>query len=282
MHPIIAFAASLLPLTATGASSAPETYKDEHLQAALISAQTALVPGSTAMIGLHLAHAPHWHTYWINPGDSGLATKLAWTLPPGYRAGDIQWPTPQRLTQGRIYDFGYTGNTLLPVALQVPEDARPGTIAHLQVEARWLVCREQCIPGKTKLKLDLPIGPSAAHGRRAAPLFRRTRAAQPKTAAWQGRATLYGDQVDVSLIAAGIPADARLDAFAQTEQVVANAPPRITRSGRRIDLRFAKNEYYVSAPPRLTLLLVAMHGKRRHAYRIDVPFVVADKTQPSS
>jgi len=280
MHQIIALAASVVPLLVAGTPAGTATYKDDHLQAALVSAQMALVPGQTALLGVYLQHAPHWHTYWINPGDSGLPTRLQWTLPPGYRTGDIQWPTPQRLTQGDIHDFGYIGDALLPVPLLVPADAKPGTTVHLQVEAKWLVCHERCIPGKAHLSLELPIRGETGQDPRTASLFEQARIRQPRDVAWKANAHLRGDTVAVSLAGAGIPADAKLDAFAQTTQVVANAPPHIERHGNRIDLRFAKNDYYASAPSRLTLVLTAAHGKQRSAYRVDLPFAAGDRPKP--
>ena len=51
--------------------------------------------GQPLWLGLQLTHQPEWHTYWLNPGDSGLPTVLEWTLPAGVTAGDIAWPTPK-------------------------------------------------------------------------------------------------------------------------------------------------------------------------------------------
>ena len=79
----------------------------EHVAVELIAERTALVPGGTAWLGLRLRHDPHWHTYWINPGDSGLETRLKWTLPPGFQAGAIAWPAPRRLAAGELTNFGY-------------------------------------------------------------------------------------------------------------------------------------------------------------------------------
>ena len=129
----------------------------DHLQIELVSENEALVPGQMAWLGLHLRHEPHWHTYWINPGDSGLPTRVRWTLPEGFTAEAIEWPAPSRFEIGGLYTFGYAGEQLLPVAIHVPADARPGAIASLAVDATWLICREECITGKARLDLDLPI-----------------------------------------------------------------------------------------------------------------------------
>ena len=53
--------------------------------------------GQPLWLGLQLQHQPGWHTYWRNPGDSGLATQLQWQLPPGMSAGDTVWPTPSMI-----------------------------------------------------------------------------------------------------------------------------------------------------------------------------------------
>jgi thiol:disulfide interchange protein DsbD len=77
------------------ASSAP--VKTGHVTAELVAEQQALVPGETATVALRLAIEPGWHTYWRNPGESGLPTTLEWRLPPGYAAGSIAWPAPRAL-----------------------------------------------------------------------------------------------------------------------------------------------------------------------------------------
>ena len=151
-----AIAASLLALlTAFGAARA-DPVRAAHLQAELAPQSTA-APGATVYIALHQIINSGWHTYWRNPGDSGQATTIAWTLPKGWSAGDIVWPLPQKLPLGPLMNYGYTGSVFLPVPLQVPSSARPGTTAHLSALAHFLVCQEVCIPADAKLELDLPI-----------------------------------------------------------------------------------------------------------------------------
>ena len=70
---------------------------------------------------------PGWHTYWINPGDAGAPTDIKWTLPPGWNAGAIQWPTPKRLPVGPLMDYGYEGTPWLLHQLTVPADAKQAT-----------------------------------------------------------------------------------------------------------------------------------------------------------
>jgi thiol:disulfide interchange protein/DsbC/DsbD-like thiol-disulfide interchange protein len=126
------------------------------VEAELIADQAAVVPGRVFRLGLRLKHDPHWHTYWRNPGDSGLPTRLSLTLPPGWTAGEVQWPAPQRIRVGPLANFGYDGELVLPIAIQPPARIA-GTEVHLEAGASWLVCRDICVPGEAALAVRLPV-----------------------------------------------------------------------------------------------------------------------------
>jgi thiol:disulfide interchange protein len=132
-----------------------------HVEVELVAQETSATPGGTVFVALRQTILKGWHTYWRNPGDSGEATQIVWTLPAGWKAGDIQWPAPQRLPVGPLMNFGYEGQVLLPVALQVPADAKPGRVT-LKAEITYLVCADICIPEDATLTLDLPVAASGA------------------------------------------------------------------------------------------------------------------------
>ncbi|HWL53234.1 MAG TPA: thioredoxin family protein [Chthoniobacteraceae bacterium] len=151
------------------------------VKAALLSETAKVVPGKTITVGVRLDIAKDWHVYWVNSGDSGIPTTITWELPPGWKAGPIQWPLPTRhLEPGDLVTFGYEGGseTLLMVDLTAPgEVSGPVTI---KAKAAWLVCKESCIPGSADLELTLPVGETAQPGTDAA-LFTTFRAQLPKT-----------------------------------------------------------------------------------------------------
>ena len=90
---------------------------------------------------------PQWHTYWINPGDAGLATMIKWTLPAGFSAGPIQWPTPEIHAMGPETTYGYGGDVYLLTSITPPAASATG-LFDIKAHAEWLVCQEECIPGK--------------------------------------------------------------------------------------------------------------------------------------
>jgi len=189
------------------------------------------------------------------------------------------WPAPQRFDVGGLFNFGYSGDALLPVQLDVPASAKPGSAVQLAVEARWLVCREECIPGKGMLALDLPIAAESAKNPRWQAAFAAARAAQPQSADWAGTADDRGDRIEVTLAGAELPSNLTLDAFVVQRQVVGYAPPQLSRGANALTLSFAKSEYFTSAPAALDLLLVAGAPPDTRAWSAHAPLVTA-KPQP--
>ena len=130
-----------------------------RITAELVSMTASATPGSTLILAVRQDIRPDWHTYWRNPGDSGGATTLSWHLPKGLEAGEIVWPTPERLPLSGLMNYGYEGVVYLPVPVAVPADAVPGEMLDLSVTALFLVCSaEMCVPDQLELALRLPVG----------------------------------------------------------------------------------------------------------------------------
>jgi len=152
---IVLALAALVLLGAGRVASAP--VQAENAEAELIARELALAPGEAAIIGLRIKHDPHWHTYWLNPGDSGMPTTIQWKLPAGIKAGQIQWPVPKRIPLPPMMNHGFEGEIVLPVEIRVPKDWPAGQEARLAARADWLICKDVCIPGGADLTLSLPV-----------------------------------------------------------------------------------------------------------------------------
>ena len=171
---------SAILLLAAAAPSPAQLHQGRKLvEASLLADTTAIVPGQPFRLGLHLRMAPGWHTYWENPGDSGLATTFDPQLPEGLTAGPITWPLPKRLVEpGDIQVYAYKGEVLL-VRTITPADAIDAAEITIPAKSSWLVCEEICIPGKADVQLTLPVAASAAPAN--ADLFAKFTALTPST-----------------------------------------------------------------------------------------------------
>lgn len=227
-------------------ATAASVVQTDQVRAALVAETASVHPGQTLTVGLHQKIIPHWHTYWSNPGDSGLATTLAWQLPPGASAGPIQWPIPNRFTQGPVTNHGYADEVTLLSQVKVPPDAKPGQPLVLQAKASWLVCAEVCIPQSGQLSLsvpvvakDEPLGPSHA-------LILQARAQLPSQPSWAVGAALKGAQLVLSLPPKVHQGEGRLkDAWfypAEWGHVAHNAPQPLGIEAEQLSLALTPGE----------------------------------------
>ena len=191
---------SLWPALALAAPGAVVT--TPQVRAELVAhAPDGVAAGKPLWLALKIDHQPHWHTYWKNPGDSGLPTTLQWTLPAGMAAGPIQWPTPVRLPIGPLMNYGFEGTLLLPVAVTVPAGFNTEALA-VKLHAEWLVCKDVCIPESGDFELQLPAqAATAGH----AALFEAARAAVPQPVVG-AQATAAVEGSALVLRVAGLPA----------------------------------------------------------------------------
>ena len=221
------------PLLAAAQPGAGATVTTEQVRAELLAhAPEGVEPGKPLWVGLRIAHIPHWHTYWKNPGDSGLPTALAFTLPPGLVAGEVAWPVPKRLPVGPLVNYGYENEVLLPVPLTVTPAFKPSPLASevtIKLHASWLVCEKECIPQEGDFALKVPLrGSTALNG----PAFAAARAAEPRPVMGStgivpdSTARIDGDALALSV--QGLPAELRgktLELFPEAGEVIENAAP---------------------------------------------------------
>ncbi|MGB5324309.1 MAG: thioredoxin family protein [Pseudomonadales bacterium] len=246
-----------------------------HIRVSLLSEHAYLLPGRQQQFALRLEPEQGWHTYWINPGDSGKATALSWQLPRGIRAGALQWPVPERIPFGGGSSFGYHGDTWLLADLAMPSRAvlqeiavqDPGGTVSIAAQASWLVCREVCLQGNAMLRLALPLVPEGAESKldTVTPMpdgFARARAALPQQL--QGAPAQYSiedGQLVASIDAAELPVFSRQPevfiAVTGLLQTAARPSVAATRQGLRIS---APVGVALAEPPPFLPMLLQFQG----------------------
>jgi DsbC/DsbD-like thiol-disulfide interchange protein len=150
-----------------------------HVTASLVAETQSIVPGRSFQLALRQQIEPGWHTYWLNPGDSGLPTTIEWILPQDFGAGPIAWPTPKRIAYGPVVDYGYENEVLLPVRIDVPSKLATGTNILVAAHANWLVCSDTCIPEDAELSVSPPVAAQAEPDPNWAPRFASNRTHLP-------------------------------------------------------------------------------------------------------
>ena len=159
----------------------------------LLVEASSVKPGTTVNVGLFQKIPDGWHTYWKNPGETGEATKIKWTLPDGIEVGEAQWPVPEKIESFEQITYAYHDEVLLIIPLQLAKDIKPGEY-DLKGVVTWLECEETCLPGETEVTAKLLVGNEQKMGESAG-LFTKWRKHLPDskamtemTAKWVGPA----------------------------------------------------------------------------------------------
>jgi thiol:disulfide interchange protein DsbD len=272
----------------SGAAAAAPV-RTAHVEAELVPAATALMPGTPLTVALRLKMEKGWHTYWQNPGESGLPTTLAWKLPAGLTAGPIQWPPPRALPVGPLINYGYEGEVLLLTDIAATSALSSTGPATLQARADWLVCREICIPEGADLALTLPVAPQSSADPHWGDAIARARASVPRPlAGWTVAATGEGSRVEVALTPGTDrrdPGEIRFFPFAEGK-IEPSAPQTLARDGAKLKLTLPVASQRVGEFTRVAGVLTASKGfGEQAAASIDVPLagsIVAGPSLPNA
>ena len=241
-----------------------------HMRADLLSEHRYLVAGRVLPLALRLQPDEGWHTYWRNPGDTGLEARLNWQLPEGFRAGEIEWPIPQRIDYAGLTSFGHQADTWLLIPVAIPGQAQlnqlaqqsPDGLVRLRAHAKWLVCEEVCIPGEGDFELALPVADSASQpnlvNESLRDDFALARMAMPKQLDGAPAVFSTNQQIEVQLPLQNLPVLSRQPAvfFANKGLVSNELPPRVEIVGDVLVITALKAPYFESAPHFVSMLLV--------------------------
>jgi len=276
-----AFSGLALILFCATAAAAP--VQIDHVEAELIAERDALSVGDDNWVALRLRPDAGWHVYWRNPGDSGIATKLEWQLPKGVSAGEMHWPYPHRQSLGDLTNYGYGEETLHLVPLQVAPGAQ-GTL-HLKAQAKWLVCKDVCIPGSADLSLQLPVAGTAQPDPDWAPSFATARSQLPTPARdWEAQFQIANGQLSLALAGAALSKADAIEFYPYANDLVSHAAPQRIEHEAADRLRMSQqlSAYFVDAPQRVDGVVVLRQGRSAMAWEIHaLPGTVAAVSAPS-
>ena len=145
----------------------PPLTQANQVTARVITPVESVVPGETLWFGLSLEIADGWNTYWKNAGSTGLPPTLELSDGQTEIQPELLFPAAKTKPFGEdtsLLTYGYMEEVLHPFQVTVPESVSGQW--SLTGEARWLVCREICIPESQVVSLSLPVVGSEREMRR--------------------------------------------------------------------------------------------------------------------
>ncbi len=268
--------------------------RGEHIEVELISEVSALQRGKPAWVGVRFNPDKHWHTYWRNPGDSGMSPKIEWLSPTsliarGTAADSITefvanpywlWQIPQRIPYQHLVNFGYNGESLIITQLpaNITENVELGKNLTLSAKVSWLVCEEICVPGEAELSLTLPVQASPAPiNTRWQSAFTQVRYNSPQLQShWQVQANsadkqlLLNIQLDTPLFA-----EAQTVTFFPFNDTLINhaAVQYMNKTANQLWLKVEHGTYFSKMPDKVSGVLVLQTPQGQRAYGLNAQIV---------
>ena len=135
-----------------------------HAEVSLVK-NTQISSNGIVHIGIKMDMQEGWHTYWLNPGDSGGAIDIEWILSDESDVSDVIYPTPHRIPYPPLMTFGYEDEVVL--LTKISTSAASAIPLNLNAQVSWYTCKEICIPQEAEVSIPIKLGsktPSASKG----------------------------------------------------------------------------------------------------------------------
>ena len=215
----------------------PSESSSHHTAIELLANVRSIHPGDHFLIGVRLTMEKGWHTYWKNPGESGLSTEIHWALPASIAANPIEWPIPEKhLEAGDILTYGYSGETMLLVSMTASSSLRPGESITLTGQVTWLECERTCVPGKATVSLVLPVTPALPQPDHEK-LFQRYQNLLPATLPTSLELIPSFKRQEIAFVVSGVPPGGSRSGWDFYPEILPNAivgRPVVTSSGNSV------------------------------------------------
>jgi DsbC/DsbD-like thiol-disulfide interchange protein len=253
-------------ISVAGMYAQSEPVPAKHARVELLSSRQQ--GSKDVLLGVHFKLENGWHVYWINPGDSGQPPSFTWELPPGFTVGQIEWPQPERLQNSpTIADYGYRDDVLLLVPLHTPASWKSNSPIDISAKAKWLICREVCIPDHADLRTSL--SPASAPASSTARLFAAAKKLLPKPWPKEWKAAVESRKSDFLLtIDVGNQIAAAEFFPLEAGQIENAARQRLEPTARGVKVVLQKSDLLLKPISRLRgVLVIRGHG----AYQLEAP-----------
>ncbi|MEZ5509660.1 MAG: protein-disulfide reductase DsbD family protein [Gammaproteobacteria bacterium] len=249
MKPLLALMWMLLALPVQA-----DTVEARHVRVTLLSEQQSVAAGEPFWVQLAFKPQAGWHSYWKNPGDSGLAPRLEWQLPNGWQVDAPLYPTPEAIPYGSQMNYGYSRPSALLIRLLPPATLTDATVT-LQLDARWLVCADACVPGEGQFQLSLPVAEQPQPDPDQQQAFASARARLPVALHTVGHYSVHPDYLLLQLPLEGLPGGPLQPFVAPGQLVDPSAEPVLGRNGAQLTIRWPRHTYFTEAPAQIDVVL---------------------------
>jgi DsbC/DsbD-like thiol-disulfide interchange protein len=154
----VGFLLTLLALPFAASTARAQDVSDwtaqPHTAVRLIAGTMTKTPGAAFVrAGIEIKLDPGWHTYWHDPGDTGVPPTFDFSGSDNVKSATVYWPAPERFSDGAGgISIGYVGHVILPVRVALKD---PATQPSLRLKLGYAICGNLCVPVEASLQIAL-------------------------------------------------------------------------------------------------------------------------------
>lgn len=276
--PLILFlitAAATLQAQPAGSAGQSAPVSTDAVHSTLISSHQTITAGQRFQVAWDITLDPHWHVYWKNPGDSGLAPQLE--PQNGFTATPLEFPSPKVISIPPVTNYGFENRAILLTTVTAPATLAPG-IYNLPVKLTYLYCSDVCMPGEVTALLPLKVALTAQANPAFAPVMQAHQAALPKPlpAGADIRAAVSGASINLYFNPAAFGTVMTARFIPDTESWLHDSAEQPYAKGT---LTLAQDPYQKTTPSTITGLLL-INGTDTYILNVPLPALTQASAPP--
>lgn len=131
----------------------PAVIEGEYSTLQVVAENDRYIPGEKLRVGFHFTMRNNWHSYYLNPGDSGSPLLVDFDMPEKWQVDRIIWPNPERISTPPLMTYGYHDKFMVIYVLDIPATAAAEAV--ISADINYLECRDICLPVEGSISLKL-------------------------------------------------------------------------------------------------------------------------------
>lgn len=236
---------------------------DQHVRVQLVSEVTTAAASVPFWVGVHFEIMDGWHIYWRNPGDTGMPTRIEWTVPDGFQVSEIHWPFPERFEAANLVSFGYSDEVILLAKVTPPASVSINSEFEIGARVNWLECKEICLPGEAEVRTAFRVAGRETPNEKWAAKVQQARARVPsEVTTWETRAAYDGKRFTIHLEAQKSieQPTGQVLFFADQPGILDYANYHVKKTARGFIIHAGKSSFLNDVPEELGGVLVSPRG----------------------
>jgi len=240
---------------------------DDTSTSALISSAQSIAPGEKFKVTLKLSHPPEWHSYYFNDGIGvSQVPAVKWTLPTGFKASSLKFPTPHSMDSFGFNSYGYDGTNYFITEISAPANIAIGESFDITADASWQICKVSCIQEEgihtIKITCAAATVTNPAYDKEIADYQKKYIPSQTIPTDWKISAEVKDQDIEI-LIASNATLPDDLKFYEYNGQLDAQKPIKITSEDGKLTISGKVNEGNDFSPdpaPRLAQISGILHS----------------------